>query len=306
MARIRSTHPGQWTAGDFLECSPLARLLALALRNVADDHGSFRWKPKTIKAECLPADNCEIESLLAELLAHNQVVKYVIDGKEYGLIVDFTQWQRPKKPKYVHPVPLEFSTSTAPVPNQFTTEPEIYPQRKEEGGKREEVKKESSPTPAKPQARASEAFARFKAAFPRRDGANPWQPAEKRFNTLVKSGVDPETMIAAAALLAREESARGNVGTKFIPQAITWLNQQRFADCLTEPFDDSAAVSGYYAKPDSRQLEAWDRFNVMQHGRSMPRDRNGGWRVKAEWPPGYVPPLDQPENRVQIPQLRSA
>lgn len=137
MARIRSTHPGQWTAGDFLECSPLARLLALALRNVADDHGAFRWKPTTIKAECLPADNCEIGLLLEELIGNNQIVKYAIDGKEYGLIKDFTQWQRPKKPKYVHPVPPEFSTSTEPVPDQPHTEVENPPQRKEEGGRRE-------------------------------------------------------------------------------------------------------------------------------------------------------------------------
>lgn len=77
---------------------------------------------------------------------------------------------------------------------------------------------------------ASDAFERFKAAFPRRDGANPWQPAEKKFNALVKTGVDPEVMIAAAAALTRDEASRGNVGTKFIPQAITWLNQQRFVD----------------------------------------------------------------------------
>lgn len=232
MARIRSTHPGQWTAGDFLECSPLARLLALALRNVSDDNGAFRWKPTTLKAECLPADNCEIAALLEELVRNNQIVKYAIDGKEYGLIKDFTQWQRPKKPKYIHPIPHEFATSTEPVPNQSSTEPEITPQRKEEGGRREEVE-ESSPTPSAP---SSSDFERFKAAYPKRDGANPWQPAEKKFRALAKTGVDPEIMITAASSLAREESARGNVGTKFIPQAITWLNQQRFQDQAANTF----------------------------------------------------------------------
>lgn len=134
MARIRSVHPGQWTSGDFLECSPLSRLLALALRNHADDHGVFRWKPKTIKAECLPADNCDIDQLLAELVGNEQIKKYSMDGKEYGMIVDFTQWQRPKKPKYIHPIPDWFSTSTEPVENQDDTDTEIPPQRKEEGG----------------------------------------------------------------------------------------------------------------------------------------------------------------------------
>jgi hypothetical protein len=241
MARIRSVHPGQWTAGDFLECCPLARLLGLALRNVADDNGIFRWKPKTIKAECLPADNCDIDQLLLELVTNEQVKRYSADGKEYGIIVDFTQWQRPKKPKYLHPVPDWFSTGTEPVPNEEDTEPEIPPQREEVGGRREEVK-ESIQTPAKPQACSSDDFQRFKKAFPRRDGSNPWQPAEKKFNALVKTGVDPEVMVNAALALAREESARGNIGTKFIPQAITWLNQQRFQDYAVGSFDDRSEL----------------------------------------------------------------
>ena len=128
MARIRSVHPGQWTAGDFLECSPLARLLAVALRNFSDDNGIFRWKPKTIKAECLPGDDCAIAPLLDELLLHGQIKKYEAGGKEYGIVVDFLQWQRPKKPTYLHP-----------VPNWFRTEAENYPQREEVGGRREEV-----------------------------------------------------------------------------------------------------------------------------------------------------------------------
>jgi hypothetical protein len=251
MARIRSVHPGQWTAGDFLECSAVARLLALALRNMADDHGVFRWKPKTIKAECLPGDNCDIDQLLLELVTNNQVKRYAADGKEYGIIVDFTQWQRPKKPKYLHPVPDWFSTGTEPVPNDEDTEPEIPPQRKEVGGRREEVE-ESTPTPSAPS--SSDAFSRFKAAYPRRDGANPWQPAEKKFKALVKTGVDPEAMIAAASSLAREEGTRGNIGTKFIPQAITWLNQQRFQDYAAAAFEpersslDWDAVLSSYTK----------------------------------------------------------
>jgi hypothetical protein len=134
MARIRSVHPGQWTDGDFLECSPLARLLCLAIRNVADDHGVFRWKPTSIKAECLPGDNCEISDLLNELVLHEQIQRYEIEGKEYGIVVDFCQWQRPRKPSYIHPTPPNFGTSAVPVPNQCRTGGGISPQRKEVGG----------------------------------------------------------------------------------------------------------------------------------------------------------------------------
>jgi hypothetical protein len=105
----------------------------------------------------------------------------------------------------------------------------------------------------------------------------------------VKTGVDPEVMISAAAGLAREESERGNVGTKFIPQAITWLNQQRFHDFATAAFEISQPVAGYYAKPDSEQLLAWDAHARASRGKGLPRDRNGGWRVESEWPPDHAP-----------------
>lgn len=83
---------------------------------------------------------------------------------------------------------------------------------------------------SKPTEGETSRFDEFWKAYPRRDGPNPRKPAETKFNALVKSGVDPAMMIAAAAKLAAAESAKGNVGTRFIPQAMTWLNQQRWAD----------------------------------------------------------------------------
>jgi uncharacterized protein YdaU (DUF1376 family) len=73
-------------------------------------------------------------------------------------------------------------------------------------------------------------FDEFWQAYPRRDGPNPRQPAEKKFSALVKSGIDPEFLIGEVRKFAGAESSRGNVGTRFIPQAVTWLNQQRWAD----------------------------------------------------------------------------
>lgn len=107
MARIRSCFPGQWTDEDFVECSPLARLLVIGLRNEADDQGVFEWKPRALKMRLLPADDVSVTDLLAELSAQRQVMPYEIDGKAYGAIRNFMLWQRPKKPKAVHPVTPE-------------------------------------------------------------------------------------------------------------------------------------------------------------------------------------------------------
>ena len=129
-----------------------------------------------------------------------------------------------------------------------------------------------------------EAFQRSKAAYPRREGANPWQPAQKKFETLVKSGVDPAEIIAAAEKLAQDEAARGNIGTRFIPQAVTWLKEHRFAD-VAQQHGPPVEPQGYYAKFGSEQLDAWDKHHRLMHGKGLPRDRNGGWRVPTEWPP---------------------
>jgi hypothetical protein len=77
---------------------------------------------------------------------------------------------------------------------------------------------------------ASDKFEEFWKAYPPRDGPNPRQPAEKKFRALVKTGVDPDLMIAAARKLALDEKARGNFGTRYIPKATRWLNEQRWAD----------------------------------------------------------------------------
>ncbi|MCM8736609.1 hypothetical protein M5E06_21005 [Azospirillum sp. A1-3] len=105
MARIRSTFPGQWTDEDFVECQPLARLLAISLRNEADDQGVFEWKPIGLKMRLLPADNVDINTLLADLEAHQQVKRFTVDGKAYGAIRNFVKYQKPKKPTKVHPLP---------------------------------------------------------------------------------------------------------------------------------------------------------------------------------------------------------
>lgn len=273
MARIRSVHPTLFTDESFAELSMAARVLLLGLWTEADDQGVFDWKPITLKMRIMPVDNVHVPDLLLELEAHNVIKRFEQDGKEFGAVRNFCKFQRPKTPKYrllksndirnyvgsKYPVG-EVKEDEKPA---FPQKVEMAPQMEEGGGKREEVKKESSPPAAKPQPRANEAFERFKVAFPRRDGANPWQPAEKKFNALVKTGVDPEAMISAAVDLAREEGKRGNIGSKFIPQAITWLNQQRFQDYAAASFDAEASIDWdksieFYAKTGhwSRQLGA--------------------------------------------------
>ncbi len=168
MARIRSVHPGQWTDDDFVTLSFPARLLAIGLRNEADDQGVFVWKPIQIKMKLFAADNVDVSSLLDELVAANQVCRFDAGGKPFGAIRNFRRWQRPEKPKPGYGLPdglreyvglpavgpgseaeerppidmdIDDPSPTDPrrVPDASPTDPRKSPQRKEEGGRREDV-----------------------------------------------------------------------------------------------------------------------------------------------------------------------
>ena len=105
MSRIRSIHPGQWTDEAFVSCSMAARLLALALRNEADDNGIFEWKPVQIKMRLFPIDAVDIAALLGELVSNGLVQRFEASGKSYGAVRNFRRYQNPRRPKPVHPFP---------------------------------------------------------------------------------------------------------------------------------------------------------------------------------------------------------
>lgn len=144
MARIRSIHPGLFTDEAFASLSMAARVLLLGIWTEADDHGVFEWKPVTLKMRVMPVDNVSIPELLSEC-ERADVIKRFSSGKSYGLVRNFCRFQRPKKPKYSHPIPPELFLyaglsvdGSLPVLHQSRTGSEKSPQREEEGGDMEE------------------------------------------------------------------------------------------------------------------------------------------------------------------------
>lgn len=157
MARIRSIHPGLFTDEAFMGLSAHARVLWMGLWCEADDQGMFPWKPLTLKARILPADNVDVGGLLDELIAAGCVKRGEVGGVEYGAVRNFTKFQRPKKPNPVHPINNEFRTfvglteqSGEAVPHQGGTGGEKPPQMEDGGGRREkETPSCGSPPPSR-------------------------------------------------------------------------------------------------------------------------------------------------------------
>lgn len=77
---------------------------------------------------------------------------------------------------------------------------------------------------------ASKPFDEFWGKYPKREGANPKEPARKKFAAAVKSGADPADIVAAAERYRDEALSTGKLGTSYVAQAVTWLTQARWCD----------------------------------------------------------------------------
>jgi len=126
MARIRSIHPGFWTDELVVSVSPIARLLFIGIWNQCDDKGVFEWKPIVLRMRVFPADDFDIEALLAELERADLIRGFKADDRRFGAVRNFAIFQRPKKPNDIYPLPPELcdyngltSDGSPPVRNRW-------------------------------------------------------------------------------------------------------------------------------------------------------------------------------------------
>ena len=103
--RARNIKPGFFKNEVLCGLPALTRILFEGLWCYADCKGRFEWRPKRIKAEILPYDNCKIESLLMSLHAKTFIYKYTVDAQDYGFIPTFAQHQNPHPHEAVSKIP---------------------------------------------------------------------------------------------------------------------------------------------------------------------------------------------------------
>lgn len=125
MSRARNIKPGFFKNDVLAECDPLARILFAGLWCEADRAGRLEDRPKKIKAECLPYDTCDIESLLNQLVSHGFILRYESCGCRYIQILAFERHQNPHKNEAIStiPAPELHRTSTVQVPSSDGTTP---------------------------------------------------------------------------------------------------------------------------------------------------------------------------------------
>jgi hypothetical protein len=127
------------------------------------------------------------------------------------------------------------------------------------------------------QKKGTEAFDRFKTAYPKRAGNNPWEPARQKFAAAVADGVDPECIVGGAANYAAAEALLNHVGTEFVMQAKTWLNQKCWQD-----YGDAVDGDGrMIAKSDMRWQFLVARYE-REKGKKFPH-RAERWPFPEAW-----------------------
>jgi hypothetical protein len=130
MARARNIKPGFFTNDLLAEVPPLGRILFAGLWTIADRSGRLEDRPKKIKAEILPFDNCNVDKLLNELAKRSFIQRYEIDGVRYIQIVTWNKHQNPhiKEAESTIPAPCKtpdkHSASTVQEPDETQPIPE--------------------------------------------------------------------------------------------------------------------------------------------------------------------------------------
>lgn len=95
MARSRNIKPGFFLNDELAEVEPLGRILFAGLWCIADREGRLEDKPRRIKVEVLPYDDCDVNYLLNQLAERGFIVRYEHESNPYIQIINFTKHQNP-------------------------------------------------------------------------------------------------------------------------------------------------------------------------------------------------------------------
>ena len=222
MARTRSIKPGFFENEDLPECSALARLLFIALWQLADRDGYLPNRPKRIKGYAFRYENVETEPLLAELEKFG-FIEYVTresNGSSWIFIPTFTEHQSPHQNE-----PSKFLSGSCPRqlpdsnPTPLGTEYKVEGRRKKVEGKQ---KKEEGPD--------------FSAWFDEQFWPPyPLKSGKKKARELA-AGIPPEDRPAVIAAIHKQLrwpagfTAGLNPKRSKLPSPSTWIGEARWHD----------------------------------------------------------------------------
>lgn len=231
MARSRNLKPAFFTNEVLAENAPLGRLLFAGLWCHADRDGRLEDRPKRLKAEILPYDQCDVDALLQALHEGGFIYRYAVDGQRFIQVVSFRKHQNPH---------CKEAASSIPAPDKYQASPVLAPwghganlgnSGTSPADSFNPLMGSLNPLP-KPHRSPPDAdslpdgFAEFWQAYPRKVSK---PQAIKAWRKL-----KPDTQTHTAILAGLERDRRSDQwlrdGGQFIPHPATWLNGRRWED----------------------------------------------------------------------------
>ena len=95
MARARNIKPSFFLNEELTEIDPLGRLLFIGLWCLADRAGRLEDRPKRIKIELLPCDDCDVDALLQALHDRGLIQRYMVAEHRLIQVANFAKHQSP-------------------------------------------------------------------------------------------------------------------------------------------------------------------------------------------------------------------
>lgn len=226
---------------------------------MADREGRLRDKPKEIKLQVLPSDNCDIETLL-ESLSDHFITRYEVDGERYIQVNNFSKHQNPHKNENSSAIP-EYSENNTSTPEITRVAPEQHQSNRADSSYSdssysdslsiedtnvsslaqncaEEPEKVSESLAVQTAAGAgdepvdhsktspSKRFDAFWAAYPKKKNKG---DAEKAFKAIKPDDLLLDSMLHALES-ARKSKDWAKDGGQYIPYPATWLRAKAWED----------------------------------------------------------------------------
>lgn len=208
MARSRNIKPSFFSNEVLADAEPLARLLFIGLWTIADREGRLEYRPKKIKVEVLPYDDCNIEKLVSQLVKGGFITLYEVENINYIQVVNFKKHQNPHMKEQASTIPAPDLHGAKLVQAQPLTDSlNLIPDS-------------PIPLPSKTAAPFFN-FEEFWETYPRDQANGSKQEAEKKYKAAINRGATHAEIMLGLSRYVRYCQA-GN----FNKHASTWLNQQ--------------------------------------------------------------------------------
>lgn len=122
MARARNIKPGFFMNDVLGSLHPLARLLFAGLWTVCDRSGRVEDRPRKIKAETLPYDECDADELLEQLREAGFIARYKAGDKKVIQVLAWDKHQTPHQKEAPSTLPAQDEAEASTRQGQDSTE----------------------------------------------------------------------------------------------------------------------------------------------------------------------------------------